>query len=140
MLAQRFWLHIPTKVSTCSTVALGIACINIPVIGKIFTRSLCVTSVNDFYLVRRNNRTIKGVNFYGPRSEFVVSGSENPGHVFFWEKHTEAIVQMIVADSGGVVNCLEPHPSVPIIATSGLADEIKLWHPSNQEVTFFSFL
>lgn len=70
----------------------------------------------------------------------MISGSENPGHIFFWEKQTEAIVQMIVADIGGVVNCLEPHPSVPILATSGLADEIKLWHPSKHKVNFPSFL
>lgn len=87
-----------------------------------------------FIFLFRNNRTIKGVNFYGPRSEFVISGSENPGHVFFWEKQTEAIVQMIVADVGGVVNCLEPHPYVPILATSGLADEIRLWHPAKDTV------
>lgn len=123
--------------STYSTAAPEIVCINIPVIGAIFDTSLS-QSISAFVPIYcRNNRTIKGVNFYGPRSEFVVSGSENPGHVFFWEKETEAIVQMIVADSGGVVNCLEPHPSVPIIATSGLADEIKLWHPSNQEVNVF---
>lgn len=66
----------------------------------------------------------------------MISGSENPGHVFFWEKQSEAIVQMMVADAGGVVNCLEPHPSVPILATSGLADEIRLWHPSRDKVNF----
>lgn len=68
----------------------------------------------------------------------MISGSENPGHVFFWEKQTEAIVQMIVADVGGVVNCLESHPSVPVLATSGLADEVRLWHPSADKV-FNSF-
>lgn len=64
----------------------------------------------------------------------MVSGSENPGHAFFWEKETEAIVQMVIGDIGGVVNCLEPHPYVPILATSGLSDQIRLWHPSKDEV------
>uniref|UniRef100_A0A1B0AID8 Uncharacterized protein n=1 Tax=Glossina pallidipes TaxID=7398 RepID=A0A1B0AID8_GLOPL len=33
-------------------------------------------------------------------------------------------------DISGVVNCLEPHPSVPILSTSGLDDNIKIWTPS----------
>ena len=33
----------------------------------------------------RNSATVKGVNFYGANSEFVVSGSDC-GNVFFWSK------------------------------------------------------
>ncbi|CAN0384677.1 unnamed protein product, partial [Hapterophycus canaliculatus] len=33
----------------------------------------------------RNVLTVKQVNFYGPRSEFVVSGSDC-GHIFLWDK------------------------------------------------------
>ncbi|KAJ6643699.1 DDB1- and CUL4-associated factor 8, partial [Pseudolycoriella hygida] len=83
------------------------------------------------YSGHRNIRTIKGVEFYGPRSEFIISGSEYPGHLFFWEKQTEAIVQMFNADSGGILNCLEPHPSLPVIATSGLSNSVKLWYPAS---------
>ena len=28
------------------------------------------------------------------------------------------------------VNCLEPHPQVPVLATSGLDSDIKIWVPS----------
>lgn len=28
------------------------------------------------------------------------------------------------------VNCLEPHPTFPVLATSGLDDDIKIWLPS----------
>ena len=28
-------------------------------------------------------------------------------------------------------NVLEPHPSLPVLATSGLDDEVKIWLPSN---------
>jgi len=28
------------------------------------------------------------------------------------------------------VNCIEPHPTAPIIATSGLDDNVKIWVPS----------
>ena len=28
-------------------------------------------------------------------------------------------------------NVLEPHPSLPVLATSGLDDEVKIWLPTN---------
>ncbi|XP_063222429.1 DDB1- and CUL4-associated factor 8-like [Bacillus rossius redtenbacheri] len=81
------------------------------------------------YEGHRNNATVKGVNFFGPRSEFIVSGSDC-GNIFFWEKESEAIVQWMPGDENGVVNCLEPHPQMPILASSGLDDDIKIWVPS----------
>ena len=33
------------------------------------------------------------------------------------------------------VNCLEPHPNAPILATSGLDHDIKLWVPTAKEPT-----
>lgn len=54
------------------------------------------------YQGHRNGATIKGVNFFGPKSEYVVSGSDC-GYVFFWDRNTEAIVQWLLADDNGVV-------------------------------------
>uniref|UniRef100_A0A1B6HPH4 Uncharacterized protein n=1 Tax=Homalodisca liturata TaxID=320908 RepID=A0A1B6HPH4_9HEMI len=84
------------------------------------------------YEGHRNSMTVKGVNFFGPRSEFIVSGSDC-GNIFFWDKNTESIVQWMRGDEEGVVNCLEPHPQVPIIATSGLDSDIKIWVPSCEQ-------
>ncbi|CAH1114287.1 unnamed protein product [Psylliodes chrysocephalus] len=81
------------------------------------------------YQGHRNGATIKGVNFFGPNSEFIVSGSDC-GYIYFWERNTEAIVQWLLADDNGVVNCLEPHPQVPYICTSGLDWDVKVWVPS----------
>lgn len=33
-------------------------------------------------------------------------------------------------DDAGVVNCLEPHPSMPVLATSGLEHNVKIWTPN----------
>ena len=33
----------------------------------------------------RNSATVKGVNFYGPESQFVISGSDC-GNIFLWDK------------------------------------------------------
>lgn len=78
------------------------------------------------YQGHRNSATVKGVNFYGPGSEFVISGSDC-GNIFIWDKESEAIVKLMHGDEAGVVNVLEPHPSLPVLATSGLDDEVKLW-------------
>ncbi|EDX08859.1 GD13644 [Drosophila simulans] len=79
-----------------------------------------------------NSRTIKGVNFFGPRSEYIVSGSDC-GNIFFWDKNTEAIINCMKGDHVGVVNCLEPHPWMPVLATSGLEHDVKIWTPQGPE-------
>nr|XP_036228049.1 DDB1- and CUL4-associated factor 8 isoform X2 [Bactrocera oleae] len=82
------------------------------------------------YRGHSNHKTIKGVNFFGPNSEYVISGSDC-GNIFFWDKNTEAILNFMPGDTMGVVNCLEPHPSIPVLATSGLDSSIKIWTPSS---------
>lgn len=62
-----------------------------------------------------------------------MSGSDC-GNIFFWERETEAIVQWMAGDENGVVNCLEPHPQIPILATSGLDEDVKIWVPSCEQV------
>ncbi|KAH8275015.1 hypothetical protein KR018_010077, partial [Drosophila ironensis] len=81
-----------------------------------------------------NNRTIKGVNFFGPRSEYIVSGSDC-GNIFFWDKNTEAVLKFMKGDHAGVVNCLEPHPFMPVLATSGLEHDVKIWAPKGPDPT-----
>ena len=88
------------------------------------------------YKGHRNSMTVKGVNFYGTRSEFIVSGSDC-GHVFLWDKKTESIVQLLEGDAAGVVNCLEPHPYYPFLATSGLDHDVKIWTPASNEPVDF---
>jgi len=80
------------------------------------------------YQGHRNSATVKGVNFYGPNSEYIISGSDC-GNIFIWDKQTEGLVKLMPGDDNGVVNVLEPHPSMPVLATSGLDDEVKLWMP-----------
>ncbi|XP_051553314.1 DDB1- and CUL4-associated factor 8-like [Myxocyprinus asiaticus] len=86
------------------------------------------------YKGHRNNATVKGVNFYGPSSEFVVSGSDC-GHIYLWDKNSARVVQFMEGDRGGVVNCLEPHPHLPGLATSGLDHDVKLWAPTAENPT-----
>lgn len=97
----------------------------------IYSFSTAKSDDEDFlhrYQGHRNNATVKGVNYFGLNSEFVVSGSDC-GNIFFWESKSEAIVQLVSGDENGVVNCLETHPTVPVLATSGLDDDVKIWAP-----------
>ncbi|KAM5291070.1 DDB1- and CUL4-associated factor 8-like [Glossophaga mutica] len=87
------------------------------------------------YKGHRNRVTVKGVNFYGPGSEFVVSGSDG-GHIFLWEKSSCQIIQLLErGDRAGTVNCLEPHPYLPVMATSGLDHDAKIWAPTAKDAT-----
>lgn len=51
----------------------------------------------------RNSATFKGVAFFGPKSQFVVSGSDC-SYIYMWDKKTEAIVQWLQGDMNGVVS------------------------------------
>lgn len=66
----------------------------------------------------RNNKTVKGVSFMGAADEWVVSGSDC-GHIYIWDKASGKLQQWLHGDRH-VVNCLEPHPTMPtFLATSG---------------------
>ncbi len=47
--------------------------------------------------------SVKGVNFYGPHSEYIISGSDC-GNIFLWDREAEKVVQFFHGDEGGVVS------------------------------------
>lgn len=73
-------------------------------------------------------QTIKGVGFWGPNSEFVVSGSDD-ANFYIWDTETAKLLN-ILQGHDDVVNCVVGHPRNPIVASSGIDDIIKLWEPS----------
>nr|CAD7196113.1 unnamed protein product [Timema douglasi] len=90
-------------------------------------------AVKQKYLGHRNARTmIKEASFWG--QDYVLSGSDC-GHVFAWDRHSGALVMLLEADHH-VVNCLQPHPFLPILATSGIDYDVKLWAPLQDEPCF----
>ncbi|XP_032536259.1 DDB1- and CUL4-associated factor 6 isoform X6 [Chiroxiphia lanceolata] len=85
------------------------------------------------YKGHRNSRTmIKEANFWG--SSFVMSGSDC-GHIFIWDRHTAEHLMLLEADNH-VVNCLQPHPFDPILASSGIDYDIKIWSPLEESKIF----
>ncbi|KAI0638189.1 WD40 repeat-like protein [Trametes polyzona] len=76
-----------------------------------------------------NVETVKDVNFLGPRDEFVVSGSDD-GNWFMWEKDTGRLHDILEGD-GTVVNVIEGHPHLPLVAVSGIDTTVKLFAPTS---------
>ncbi|KAJ6937202.1 hypothetical protein NC652_011764 [Populus alba x Populus x berolinensis] len=79
------------------------------------------------YMGHRNCETVKGVSFFGPRCEYVTSGSDC-GRIFIWKKRGGELIRVMEADKD-VVNCTEPHPHTMALASSGIEYDIKIWTP-----------
>ncbi|KDQ21043.1 hypothetical protein BOTBODRAFT_169706 [Botryobasidium botryosum FD-172 SS1] len=75
-----------------------------------------------------NIETVKDVNFMGPRDDYVVSGSDD-GNWFMWSKHSGEL-QGIWEGDGSIVNVIETHPYLPIVAVSGIDSTVKIFGPT----------
>ncbi|KAM3607301.1 uncharacterized protein V6R79_005315 [Siganus canaliculatus] len=97
------------------------------------TQNIRRPSVKMVYKGHRNSRTmIKESCFWG--NNFVMSGSDC-GHIFIWDRHTAEHLMLLEADNH-VVNCLQPHPYDPILASSGIDYDIKIWSPLEEAPSF----
>ncbi|KAK6946471.1 WD40 repeat [Dillenia turbinata] len=83
------------------------------------------------YKGHRNCETVKGVSFYGPGCEYVVSGSDC-GRIFIWRKKDGQLIRVMEADKH-IVNCIESHPHTAVLASSGIEKDIKIWTPTASE-------
>lgn len=75
---------------------------------------------------------IKEATFWG--EDYVISGSDC-GHVFMWDREFGRVCMLLEADHH-VVNCVQPHPFLPLLATSGIDYDVKLWAPVHSEPNF----
>ena len=73
---------------------------------------------------------IKEANFLGTRGEYVAAGSDD-GNIFIWEKATGNLVRVLHGDDS-IVNCVQWHPSGPMLASSGIESVVRLWEPKAQ--------
>jgi len=81
------------------------------------------------FLGHCNVETVKDVNFLGPIDEYVTSGSDD-GNFFIWKKDTGKLHGILEGD-GSVVNVIESHPHLPLIAVSGIDTTVKLFAPTH---------
>jgi len=61
------------------------------------------------------------------RKGYIVSGSDD-GSAYIYDRATGLLVGTVAADSD-VCNCVQPHPNLPLLATSGIENVIRLWAP-----------
>uniref|UniRef100_A0A674AB75 DDB1- and CUL4-associated factor 6-like n=1 Tax=Salmo trutta TaxID=8032 RepID=A0A674AB75_SALTR len=97
------------------------------------TRRIGKPSVEKVYKGHRNSRTMTNqCCFWG--DQFVLSGSDC-GHIFIWDRETGEHLMLLEADQH-VINCLQPHPYEPLLATSGIDSNIKIWSPMEESPSF----
>ncbi|GMR43970.1 hypothetical protein PMAYCL1PPCAC_14165 [Pristionchus mayeri] len=76
-----------------------------------------------------DNTDIKEAGFFGPNEEYVLAGSDS-GHIFVYDRQTADIAVLLKGDSQ-IVNSVQAHPTLPLIAASGLDEDAHLFAPYN---------
>ena len=76
---------------------------------------------------------IKNAKFIG--QDIITTGSDS-GHLFFYDKNTTEIINVIKSDST-IANVVLPHPlyESSCIATSGIDSNVKIYTPFESEVS-----
>ncbi|KAJ0183075.1 hypothetical protein K1T71_001051 [Dendrolimus kikuchii] len=70
---------------------------------------------------------IKEANFLGPDANYLAAGSDD-GSMFIWCRRSGNIVRCLRGDES-IVNCIQMHPSMFLLATSGIETVVRLWSP-----------
>lgn len=82
----------------------------------------------DRFLGHCNTTTdIKEANFFGNDSNYIIAGSDDR-NFYIWERSTNLITEVYRGD-GNIVNCVQPHPTTCMLATSGIDSTVKIWSP-----------
>eukprot|EP00794_Sanderia_malayensis_P000171 gene171-783_t len=74
---------------------------------------------------------IKEASFFGGDAQFIVAGSDC-GCMFLWDRATTNLIEAWHGDES-IVNCLQPHPTFCLLATSGIDPVVRLWAPRSKE-------
>ena len=54
--------------------------------------------------------------------------------MLLWDRQSTNLIEAWQAD-GSIVNCLQPHPSTCMVATSGIDNVIRIWSPRVTNIT-----
>ncbi|VDK43917.1 unnamed protein product [Anisakis simplex] len=77
------------------------------------------------------NTDIKEAVWFGGRDEYIAAGSDC-GSLLIWERKSGALIKAFEADKN-ILNCVQPHPSSCLLATSGIEHVIRFWQPLPEE-------
>ncbi|RZF46444.1 hypothetical protein LSTR_LSTR012519 [Laodelphax striatellus] len=84
-----------------------------------------------FYGHCNTTTDIKEANFFGSNGQYIMAGSDD-GSIYFWERESTNNVRILKGDSS-IVNCLQPHPSSCLLASSGIDTTVRLWSPQPED-------
>jgi len=82
------------------------------------------------YKGHSHNETAKAITFWGNRSQFVMSGSDDD-RILIWKTSTGKLVSILDASSI-IIDVIEPHPTDPVLATTGMGG-VQIWEPADGE-------
>ncbi|KYN01868.1 DDB1- and CUL4-associated factor 8 [Cyphomyrmex costatus] len=82
-------------------------------------------------LFESNQFSILGINFFGPKSEFIISASDL-GDIFIYDKEKRTAAQWLREDYKYVNHHCLGHPHIPILATAS-ESSVLIWMPSRNE-------
>ncbi|XP_026318879.1 WD and tetratricopeptide repeats protein 1 [Hyposmocoma kahamanoa] len=74
---------------------------------------------------------IKEANFLGPDANYIAAGSDD-GSMFIWCRKSGNIIRCLRGDES-IVNCIQMHPSMFLLATSGIEAVVRLWSPRPED-------
>jgi len=63
------------------------------------------------------------------RMQLLLSGSDD-GCVYVWSRGSGRLLARLPSDPD-IVNCIAPHPTLPVLAVSGISHDISLWVPGS---------
>ncbi|KAF6205167.1 hypothetical protein GE061_019334 [Apolygus lucorum] len=84
-----------------------------------------------FYGHCNTTTDIKEANFFGSDGQFIVAGSDD-GSIFIWDRQSTNNIRILKGDAS-IVNCLQPHPSYCMLATSGIEHVVRIWTPMPED-------
>uniref|UniRef100_A0A7S3A0U1 Uncharacterized protein n=1 Tax=Rhodosorus marinus TaxID=101924 RepID=A0A7S3A0U1_9RHOD len=70
---------------------------------------------------------LKSVSYYGPKDEYVLSGSDST-HIWIWDERTTRVRLLLEADDN-ICNGVIPHPHDSSFCSYGIDSNAKLWKP-----------
>ncbi|KAK9497265.1 hypothetical protein O3M35_004617 [Rhynocoris fuscipes] len=84
-----------------------------------------------FYGHCNTTTDIKEANFFGSDGNYIVAGSDD-GSIFIWDRKSTNNIRILKGDSS-IVNCVQPHPTSCLLATSGIETRVRLWSPHEED-------
>ena len=119
--------HGRVIVNYCRQSLVEIDTVELSFDSRIETHEIGSDAIPREWTGRTNHQTfLKEVCLFGCKQEYVVTGGDC-GNLFIWSRFGTGDLVLRKPADPHILNCVKPHPSLPILATSGIASEADVW-------------